>query len=67
MKFIDACVQGLINTDAVDDHIDSWHCDYLGDDTLIEYLGMTEEEYGLFVFNESNLEGIVDRRRLALL
>ena len=49
MNFLDRCIAGLADPASIDDEIDRWH-DGGGDDTSLHtYLGLTWEEWCLFV------------------
>jgi len=45
----------------IDDCIDLWHCGAAGDQPLHEYLGMTWEEYALWVETSQLPEHLKDR------
>ena len=55
-------INDVINADAIldeiDDYIEKWH-DSDTDCSVFEYLGMTEEEYFLWIEDNSNLKYIV--------
>ena len=62
--FIDKCVSGeIIDLDTIDDWVDAWHTDTNGEEPLHEFLGMTWEEYGLWVCHPSVLDEIIEVRR----
>jgi hypothetical protein len=46
--FLDLCVEGRISPDDIDDFIDRWHA-APGGIELHDYLGMTLEEYSLWL------------------
>ncbi|SDP77387.1 hypothetical protein [Clostridium gasigenes] len=58
IKFIDAVIMGDVLIDEIDDYIDMWHD---GDSKLeiYEFLGMTQNEYRLWVDDESILKEII--------
>lgn len=60
-NFIDRCVKGEVLLDEIDDFVDSWH-ESDSDQDIHEYLGMTEEEYSLWVANPDILPFIVKSR-----
>lgn len=62
--FIERCISGDAFLDEIDDYIDAWHDDdTLENVELHEYLGMTWQEYSLWVTNPNILGLIVDSRR----
>lgn len=56
--FITDCINGNALLSDVNDYIDSWHNTDI-DVPLYQYLGMTKEEYSLFVIDEMNLADII--------
>lgn len=57
-NFIQACIDADVLVDEIDDYIDEWHDgDY--DVDLNEFLGMTKEEYRLWVENDSMMKYII--------
>lgn len=57
-NFIQACIDADVLVDEIDDYIDEWHDgDY--DVDLNEFLGMTKEEYRLWVENDSMIKYII--------
>jgi hypothetical protein len=55
---------GLITGDQIDDFVEAWH--NAGDDekrSLSEYLGMTDDEYGVWVMSHGALPTILAARR----
>jgi hypothetical protein len=66
ITFIDKCISGDAFLDEVDDYIDAWHDDTSEDAELHEYLGMTWQEYSLWITNPSILGTIVETRRKGL-
>lgn len=61
-KYMDELLDGEAFLDEIDDYIDDWH-NSDSDEKIYEYLGMTEEEYGLWVEDESVLKSIVYCRK----
>jgi len=56
--------QGLVNEDQVDDFVEAWH--ESGDEetqSLAEYLGMTDEEYGVWFITPRLMPSILAARR----
>jgi len=63
-SFIERCISGDAFLDEIDDYVDVWHDDNTSDNIeLCEYLGMTWQEYSLWVTNPNILGLIVDTRR----
>lgn len=60
---MDLCVKGIEKISNVDDYIHEWHTSKVDNGELIPFLGMTEEEYSLFVKDASSLKSIVENRR----
>lgn len=57
-NFIQACIDADVLVDQIDDYIDEWHDgDY--DVEIYEFLGMTQEEYRLWVENDSMIKYII--------
>lgn len=63
ISFVDRVLRGEINLEEIDDAIDAWHTTETGV-PLHEYLGLTFEEYQVFVVQPSMLQGIVATRKL---
>jgi len=62
--FIDKCLDGDALLDEIDDHIDAWHDESTSDEIeLHTYLGMTWEEYSLWVDNSAILGSIINAKR----
>ena len=61
-SFIDLCLQGRAAPSEIDDYIESWHHskEDVGVDT---FLGMTSDEYALFVRDPDALASIIAARR----
>jgi hypothetical protein len=55
---------GRISADQIDDFIDAWHASG-GEEqrSLAEYLGMTDDEYAVWVMSHAALPSIVAARR----
>jgi len=62
-KFIDLAVAGSIPPDGIDDYVDAWHRASEGSENLASFLGLTDEEYRLWVEDATVLPHIVDARR----
>lgn len=60
--YMDELLDGEAFLEEIDDYIDEWH-DSDTDQEIYEYLGMTEEEYGLWVEDDSVLKSIVFARK----
>ncbi|MGE7840620.1 hypothetical protein ACQKNX_07505 [Lysinibacillus sp. NPDC093712] len=52
MNYKEKLKLGLCLPEDIEEEIDTWHTDYEGDLSLIEYLGLTFDEYALYVENE---------------
>jgi hypothetical protein len=62
--FFDLFSDGRVSVDDVDDFVAAWHESGDGETRpLSEYLGMTKEEYGLWVADHRLLPSMVDARR----
>ena len=49
-KFYELYKKGLIIADSIDDFIDCWHDnEYLGDITIYEFLGISQQQYRVWV------------------
>jgi hypothetical protein len=63
-SFIERCISGDAFLDEIDNYVDVWHDDSVSEDVeLYEYLGMTWQEYSLWITNPNILSSIVDARR----
>lgn len=60
--FIGACVNGKASLDEIDDYVEAWHRQP-ADMELHAFLGMSTEEYGLWVADPDALTRIVCSRR----
>jgi hypothetical protein len=61
-SFMDLCLQGKAIPDQIDEYVADWHRQE-GDQDVISYLGMTPEEYDLFVRRPDAIASIVNARR----
>ncbi len=57
--FIEECLSGNASLEEIDDYISMWHEDENNELELHEYLGLTLEEYSLWVENPSFLKLIL--------
>lgn len=57
-NFIIDCINGITKLSKVDDYIDLWHTG-TSSKPLHEFLGMTLEDYHLFVKDENHLKTII--------
>jgi len=62
--FIDLCVEGKVPLDDIDDFVDQWHEIPAGME-LCDYLGMTQEEYSLWLRVPDALPYIIKARQEA--
>lgn len=65
-KFIDLCLSGDAFLDEIDDYIDQWHEGEGEDLELHEFLGMSEEEYNLWLKCPKQLATIVSARERSI-
>lgn len=61
-NFIDKCLRGEALLEEVDDYVDEWY-DSDTQETLAEYLGMTDTEYDVWTMDASSLRYIVIAHR----
>ena len=61
-KFLELYMVGKVDVGATDDFVDRWH-DEPGGRELHDYLGMTEEEYALWLRHPDALPDIAAARR----
>ncbi|MEI2282438.1 hypothetical protein [Paenibacillus polysaccharolyticus] len=64
-KFMDACLNGDALSEDIETYIEEWH-ESESTEEVFEYLGMTEEEYGLWVENDGILRSIFAARQLKM-
>lgn len=57
-NFIEDCLKGDAFLSEIDDYIDTWH-ESDNEEELSQFLGMTKEEYSLFVTRPDSLPMIV--------
>ncbi len=62
LKFMEACLKGEALLEDIEDYVERWHKSET-DETIYDFLGMSEEEYGLWVENDSLLKSIFFARR----
>jgi len=60
--FMELCLAGKVCSDNIDDFIERWHANP-GESELHDYLGMTEEEYALWLRVPDALPYIIKARR----
>ena len=60
--FLDLCLAGQVRQDQVDDFVDRWH-EAPGGRELHDFLGMTTEEYSLWLRVPDALPYIISARR----
>jgi hydroxymethylglutaryl-CoA reductase len=64
--FIQQVIDGEVSITEIDDFINDWHND-LSDcnrlKNLNDFLGLTKEEYKLFVKDKNNLQNIINNRK----
>ena len=57
-SFIEKCLRSEVLLEDIDDFVDLWHKDS-GNMALHDFLGMTQEEYSLWIADPSTLPFIV--------
>lgn len=67
-NFIQDCVEGRAKPEDIDDYINAWHIGdtvnygvFSLDTSLIEFLGMTFEEYASWVDDDKQLINIINK------
>lgn len=64
MSFVEDCLRGRALIHDIDDVVDEWHDGVAGEDQeLHEYLGMSMQEYGVWMTDPSVLRFIIAARR----
>ena len=58
MPFIDLCLRGEADLSEIDDYVEKWHLSK-DDIPIYEFLGMTREEYALWVEKPQTLRSIL--------
>ena len=62
IPFLDLLISGKVSPDQIDDFVDRWH-EAPGGRELHDYLGMTSEEYSLWLRVPDALQYVVAARR----
>lgn len=65
MKFMDACISGDALLEEIEDFIDEWH-EGDSEEELYEFLGMTKQEYAIWVENDAILKTIFHARKVGI-
>lgn len=60
--FIELCLKGEVKIEDIDDFVDQWH-DSEVPESLQVYLGMDDQEYGLWLTRPDRLSEILSSRR----
>ena len=60
-NFINDCINADALLEEIDDYVDAWH-ESDSEDTIYEFLGMSQKEYRMWVENDSMLKYIVKGR-----
>jgi hypothetical protein len=60
--WVDRCINGTEQPSNIDDYIHLWHYDEVSDKSLMNYLGMTKEEYLEFLFDVDSVDKIIKKR-----
>jgi|LakMenEpi03Aug12_release.lakeMendotaPanAssembly.Ray.scaffolds.fasta_scaffold5370222_1 hypothetical protein len=63
-SFIELCLTGERRLDDVDDFIECWHAGSGDDVTLREALGLSPQEYSVWLVTPGILSEIVDNRKI---
>ena len=61
-NFVDLCLGGEALAEEIDDFVDAWHEGGTGK-PIYTFLGMTREEYGLWVEQPDSLDVILEARK----
>ena len=64
--FVEQCLDGVVDADAIGDFIVRWHGGE-GGGSLPDFLGFSDEEYALWVERPAFLPAILATKRLGLL
>jgi hypothetical protein len=59
--FIDLCVEGQVLPEEINDYVDEWH-ESDSDESIYDYLGMSQQEYRLWVHDPDILPFIITAR-----
>ena len=59
MTFVSDCLDGKTSLDKFDNYIDAWHGDSKTKLRLHEYLGLSKEEYKLWLEGKSKIQSIL--------
>jgi len=62
VTFMELCLAGRVVQDEIDDYIDLWHEDEMATEPLHDFLGMTKDEYDLWVEQPGALRLILAAR-----
>lgn len=62
-RFIPLALMGKVMIDDIDDFVDAWHASPAGM-PLHEFLGMSPEEYSVWLHSPESLSSIIAGRRL---
>ena len=60
--FVEQCLEGVVDADAIDDFVVRWHGGE-GGDSLPDFLGLNDEEYALWVERSAFLPAILASKR----
>lgn len=63
MDFISLCAKGLADLDEINDYIDAWHTSPSNPLHLHTFLGMSLEDYNIWMFNPAYLTSVVKDRK----
>lgn len=58
MTFIEEYRKGLVTAESIHDRIDEWHRSEQDNVSLLEYLGMTEQQYSDWLRDPASLKAL---------
>lgn len=61
--FIEKCIAGEANLEEIDDYVEKWHNGDGRNMELYEYLGMTKQEYSVWMLKPNEIENIINDRK----
>jgi hypothetical protein len=63
ITFVDLYLDGQVDFDEIDDYVDYWHDNNEDDVDLHKFLGLTKEDYKLWVEDHYSLKHVLDERK----
>jgi hypothetical protein len=65
MTFVEKCVNGLVKLEEVDDYVEEWHRNSEHHhESLREFLGMTQKEFGRWLREAEALREIIKEHKI---